>query len=168
MNWKLKSRLDLIRPDVSRTVTVQQERQKQHHDINTRQRKFSEQDPVYVRNYGRGYKWIPARIIDKSGPVSYTVISEGRKYTRRHQDQVLSRKSTRMNEPNENPKELEEEENQEPIEEAEPKRPPEEYSYQFNQPNPCGSVLNNGTVEIEDCGRSPVRNRVPPNYYGYF
>ena len=168
MNRKLKSRLDLIRPDVSRTVTVQQERQKQHHDINTRQRKFSEQDPVYVRNYGRGYKWIPARIIDKSGPVSYTVISEGRKYTRRHQDQVLSRKSTRMNEPNENPKELEEEENQEPIEEAEPKRPPEEYSYQFNQPNPCGSVLNNGTVEIEDCGRSPVRNRVPPNYYGYF
>ena len=110
MNRKLKSRLDLIRPDVSRTVTVQQERQKQHHD-NTRQRKFSAQDPVYVRNYGRGSKWIPARIINKSGPVSYTVISEGGKYTRRHQDQILNRKSTGMNEPNENPKELEEDEN---------------------------------------------------------
>ena len=166
MNRELKSRLDLMRSDVSRTVTVQQERQKQHHDINSRQKKFSLQDPVYVRNYGRGSKRIPARIIDKSGPVSYTVISEGGKYTRRYQDQILNRKSTRMNEPNENPKELEEEGNQEPNQEAEPKRPPEEYSDQSNQPNPCSSELN-GTVEIEDYGRSPVRNRIPPNYYGY-
>ena len=70
-----------------------------------------------------------------------------------------------MNEPNENPNELEEEGNQEPNQEAKPKRPPEEYRDQSNQPNPCGRELN-GTVEIEDYNRSPVRNRVPPNCYG--
>ena len=91
MNRKLKSRLDLVRPDVSRTVRSKQEKLKQQHDQHIRERNFDTEDPVYITNYGKGNKWISATIAEKTGPLSYTAVLEDGHRTRKYQDQIFQR-----------------------------------------------------------------------------
>ena len=46
-----RSLLDVVRPDLSRTVRQQQEKQMQEHDGNVKARMFKEGDQVFVRNF---------------------------------------------------------------------------------------------------------------------
>ena len=77
------SRLDLLTPDVGRRVEKKQQDQ----------RSFKVGDLVYARNYAQGEKWIPGRIEQRTGPVSFTVeLGENRK-VRRHQEQIFAREN---------------------------------------------------------------------------
>ena len=76
MNRQLKSRLDLIRPDVRSKVEQKQEEQKfYHHDRQVKERNFGLGESVAVENHSKlaSDKWIPAVVISKTGPVSYVV-----------------------------------------------------------------------------------------------
>ena len=89
---KLRSRLDLIKPDLTNQVVRKQNKQKAHHDQHARQRSFREGDSVYVKNHrdnGKG-AWLSGHISKVTGPVSYVVVVEGQEM-RCHQDHVRSR-----------------------------------------------------------------------------
>ncbi len=90
MGRTLRSRLDLLRPDVARRVEDNQSHQKRRHDGHASIRSFSEGEEVYVRNYCRGAekKWLPGRIVTCTGPVSYQVELQNGAICRRHQDQI--------------------------------------------------------------------------------
>ena len=68
---KLKSRLDLIRPDVNAKVTQKHEKQvmsEQH-----KARSFEEHDCVIIRNYSYGPKWLKGVVLSVDGLLRYAV-----------------------------------------------------------------------------------------------
>lgn len=91
MGRKLKSRLDLIKPDTGRRVRRKQEDQKSQHDVHTQKRSFKIGEPVYVTNYGRGEKWLQGTIESQTGPVSHVIRLTDNKLVKRHQDQMRRR-----------------------------------------------------------------------------
>ena len=69
LGQKLRSRLDLIKPDLTNQVVRKQNKQKAHHDQHARQRSFREGDSVYVKNHrdnGKGV-WLPGQISKVTG-----------------------------------------------------------------------------------------------------
>ncbi|XP_068723976.1 uncharacterized protein [Montipora capricornis] len=87
----LRTRLDLIRPELRHRVKTQQEAQKVHHDNTKKERQFAEGDNVLVKNFSPGPKWKKAHIASRTGPLPYTVEYEDRLVTRRHVDHLLKR-----------------------------------------------------------------------------
>ena len=84
MGRNLRSRLDLIHPDVSGRVVLKQQKQKHAHDQRAVERRFTAGDPVYVRNFGRGQPWLQGHILESTGPVSFRVELEGGQVVWRH------------------------------------------------------------------------------------
>ena len=85
---KLRSRLDLLKPNLEQKVAVKQQQQKSFHDSHCRDCTFSEGEKVFAKNYLKGKKWLPGSIIKKTGPVSYKVLLETGRIIRCHQDQI--------------------------------------------------------------------------------
>ena len=52
---------------------------------------------VYTRNYSQGDKWIPGRIEQRTGPVSFTMELNDTRKMRPHQDQIFSRENNDSN-----------------------------------------------------------------------
>ena len=92
LRWgrSLRSHLDLLRPDVSTRVHLAQSRQKKQYDQHSRTRGVKLGDAVSVRNYSRGSKWVPATIIQETGPLSGRLEQEDGMVVRRHHDQSIS------------------------------------------------------------------------------
>ncbi|KAJ8391280.1 hypothetical protein AAFF_G00090670 [Aldrovandia affinis] len=90
MNRRIRTQLDLVRPSLAGKVGLNQAKQKERHDKHARDRTFTEADAVYVRGYA-GQKWIPATLIERTGPVSWRVQTQDGKLVRRHQDQIRPR-----------------------------------------------------------------------------
>ena len=92
---KMRSRLDLLKPNIGARVMDRQSCQKYYHTTNVkndqkaRPRQFVIGDTVLVKNFSaHGEKWLPGRIIEERGPVSFTVeLSDGR-VVRRHVDHI--------------------------------------------------------------------------------
>ncbi|XP_054875417.1 uncharacterized protein K02A2.6-like [Amphiprion ocellaris] len=91
MSRRLRSALDLVRPDVKTKVLQKQLKRKENHDARSKQRGFTSGDDVLIRNYSYGPKWIPGVIQDFSGPLSYTVNVGSGQVVKRHVDQVRAR-----------------------------------------------------------------------------
>lgn len=91
LNRRLRTRLDLIRPEFRHRVEAQQRAQKEHHDNTKKERIFAEGDSVLVKNFSPGPKWKKAHIESRTGPLSYTVKCEDGVVTRRHVDYLLKR-----------------------------------------------------------------------------
>ena len=73
--------LDLLHPNTAGRV---EEKRK---DTMQGDKTFQKGEAVLVKNYGAGCKWLPGKILDTLGPVSFHVLLEdGRR--RRHQDQM--------------------------------------------------------------------------------
>ena len=89
----LRSRLDLVRPDVSARVQSKQYLQKLSHDTHSHDRKFSVGEKVYFHNYSRGPRWLPGVVEKCSGPVSLIIKSADGQSIRRHIDQIRKRHS---------------------------------------------------------------------------
>eukprot|EP00096_Caligus_rogercresseyi_P015395 TRINITY_DN783_c0_g1_i10.p1 TRINITY_DN783_c0_g1~~TRINITY_DN783_c0_g1_i10.p1 ORF type:complete len:755 (+),score=-63.82 TRINITY_DN783_c0_g1_i10:668-2932(+) len=95
---KLKSSLDMVTPipTILETVVRSQNCQKRNHDgPSPRQRPFYRNDSVMVRNYSKREeaKWVPATIIEETGPLSYKCQTDGGEVVRRHTDQIIASRS---------------------------------------------------------------------------
>ena len=92
MKRRLRSRLDLLHPEVSKKVEAKQDKQKAKHDTSQPIRKFSVNDNVLVRNQpSNNPKWIPGVIVKVTGPLSYVVqLLDGRSM-RKHVDHIIRR-----------------------------------------------------------------------------
>lgn len=96
MGRRLRTALDLFHPD-----NIQKSHEHQS-DCNANPRSLKINDKVYIRNYQSGDKWIPAKIIEITGPVSYIAETLDGNIARRHIDQIRQREvedSTCYNQP---------------------------------------------------------------------
>ena len=84
----IRTRLDILRPDISAQLTQQQATQKNTHDRCSRERQFDVGQSVLVENVRGTPKWILGTIVEKTGPISYRV-QVGDQLWRRHIDQLL-------------------------------------------------------------------------------
>ena len=92
-----RSLLDVVRPDLSKTVRQQQESQKQCHDDHATVISFEVGDTVFVRNFSPQHphsKWLFGEIRDIRRPVSYTVELHDHRVVRRQIDHICHRTST--------------------------------------------------------------------------
>ena len=94
MSRKLKSRFDLLKPNIATRVIQKQREQKDSHDSHAIGRQFQEGDSVYARDFRQGQSWLTGTIVKCLGPVSFEVeTSEGQRI-RRHQDHLRKRSQT--------------------------------------------------------------------------
>ena len=84
----LRTRLSLLRPDVSTKVQEKQASQKQNHDKKSKERQFYEGQSVLVENNKPEPKWVLGTVLEKLGDVSYRV-QVGNYIWKRHIDQLL-------------------------------------------------------------------------------
>lgn len=89
---KLRTRLDLIKP--STDIKVRHNQFTQTINKRGRERNFVPGDKVYVKNFRPGARWLPARVIEKVGRLSYRLqvsTSHGSFVWKRHQDHLRKR-----------------------------------------------------------------------------
>ena len=91
MGRKLKSRFDLLKPNIAVRVEQKQQEQKYIHDFHAVSRTFQEGDIVYARDFRQGQSWLTGTIVKCSGPVFYELKTDDGQLIRRHQDQLRKR-----------------------------------------------------------------------------
>ena len=89
MGRQLRTRLDLVIPDLSKHVQDAQSNQKHYHDQHAKCRSFVAGDRVLVRNYSGSPNWLPGTVKTVLGPVSYQVEFTDGRLCKRHLDQLL-------------------------------------------------------------------------------
>eukprot|EP00731_Ephydatia_muelleri_P025536 Em0017g619a len=88
MNRKIRTRLDLLHPDIESRVAKNVSRQKAMHDLHAKAREFLVGQRVMLRNLRDGPKWVPGVVIGRQGPLSYVVQNTGGEVWKRHVDQI--------------------------------------------------------------------------------
>ena len=86
-----RTRLDLLRPNTAERVEERQQAQKRKHDSKARERAFKKGDDVFVKNFGSGSRWLPGKIVNVTGPVSFHVELEDGRQRRCHLDHLRRR-----------------------------------------------------------------------------
>ena len=83
---QLRTRFDFLQPDVASKVSKKQEQQKRIFDTHTKDRNFNLGDYVYARNFLRHstQKWLPGKIVGRSGNVTFTVQLENNNHVKNH------------------------------------------------------------------------------------
>ena len=69
---QLRTRLDLLRPDIQATVHDTQDQQKKYHDTCTKPRYLSIRTPVMAKNFTSSPKWCSGMVIACVAPLTYT------------------------------------------------------------------------------------------------
>ena len=100
MGRRLRSRLDILHPDLSGKVEDKQWKQKLAHDNQKAPRTFEEGDAVFAEDFtASSEKWLPGVIQKVTGPLSYRIqLADGR-VVRRHVDNVRARSHGKRREP---------------------------------------------------------------------
>ena len=180
MDRKLRSRLDLLFPDLQKTVEDKQWKQKQAHDNMKQIRSFREGDQVFSEHFAsKNKKWTPGVIQQVTGPVSYQIrrLEDGR-VVRRHVDNVQLRIVIVTNEASENEKDTVDNDQESweqfiptsstvvttttsasgsSVPEASPTGPP-----------PPSVTTSSGDVNVAGAPlRRSTRQRPPPDRYGF-
>ena len=89
MHRHLKTRLQLIKPDIGGKVAAQQTKQKGIHDRHATARFFASGDAAYALHYhGNKERWVHGSIGEQSGPLSYILRLDDGSVVRRHVDQL--------------------------------------------------------------------------------
>ena len=70
MGCRLRSRLDLLQPDIEAHVYERQSKQQLYSNRHARSREFRVGEAVYVQNFGVGSKWVPGHICSFVGNVT--------------------------------------------------------------------------------------------------
>ena len=93
-NRRLRSRFDLLYPDVSKGVQAKQILQQKSRSSVQGLRNFQPDNLVYCRHFSSTKPtWVPAVIKNKTGPLTYELkLTDGR-IVRRHIDHIISRES---------------------------------------------------------------------------
>ncbi|CAG2235627.1 unnamed protein product [Mytilus edulis] len=103
MKRKLKSRLDLVFPNIEKRVQERQQKQKHYHDKKSVNRQINVGQGVFARNFAIGskIKWIPGEVIKQSGPLSFHIKLQDGRVIRRHIDHIRVRNFDCTNNENE-------------------------------------------------------------------
>ena len=90
---RIRTRLDLLIPNIAERVENRQMQQKLLHDKSNPRKTFTKGEKVFARNFGTttGQKWLPAVIEEVTGPVSFMVKLQDDRLVRRHLDHLRSR-----------------------------------------------------------------------------
>jgi len=88
LKQELHTRLDLLRPGNATKVGEKQAAQKLDHDSHAKLREYKIGANVMARNYGSGPKWESAVVVERKGPLLYTVQLDSGVIWRRHIDQL--------------------------------------------------------------------------------
>ena len=92
MGRRLRSLLDLLFPTVSQKVESKQLKQREEHDSTKPVCTFSIGDLVYVEDFTASpQKWIPGKIVEVTGPLSYCIELLDGSTVRRHVNNVIQR-----------------------------------------------------------------------------
>ncbi len=83
LHRKVRTRFDLLFPDLKSRVVSKQEDQKRQHDKHSRVRKLIPGEAVMIRDFDP--------MVNKSGPVSYRIRTDSGMVVRRHVDHVTKR-----------------------------------------------------------------------------
>ena len=89
MERNLKSRFDLLKPNLTARVEQKQQRQKHCHDTHAVLWKFQEGEEVYAHDFRPGHTWLPCKIVKCSGSVSNKVQLDNDQIVRRQSAPVL-------------------------------------------------------------------------------
>ena len=87
----VRTRLDLLKPNLQERVVAKQEVQRTSHDQHAHARSLESGQPVMVKNFRPGEMWVPGVVIKALGPVSYIVDVGSGKTWKRHIDHLKSR-----------------------------------------------------------------------------
>ena len=87
LNRRLRTRLDLMHPDLGRKVFDRQTDQKARYDKISKGREFTLGEEVLVQNFRGEPKWLDGTVTEQTGPVSYKVLV-GEQLWKRHVDQM--------------------------------------------------------------------------------
>lgn len=163
MGRRLRSRLDLLHPDLSGKVEGKQWKQKLAHDTSRTDRKFQEGDGVYAEDFSSTTeKWVPGIVQKVTGPLSYHIqLSDGR-VIRRHVDNVRSRSTE------DDVTESNAEQSTEDISpalqgvEIEPEPDPE-----ATRVPPAEIRVSIAPTPVTTTVRRSNRAKLPPSYYGH-
>ena len=89
----LRTRFDLLRPDLHADLSRKQERRAAHYEKEGKMHEFAEGEPIFARFYQGATKWRAGTIMRRTGPVSYEV-QIGDQIQSRHASQLHKRLAT--------------------------------------------------------------------------
>jgi len=125
MGRRLRSCLDVLKPDLTETVQGKQLKQKLLRDNGKSFRKFSEGDPVYIEDFSHAKpKWVSGTIQKPTGPASYSIILSDGNIVKRYVDNIKVRYNATANEPNESEFDLPFQSEPEPTKNTQPANTP--------------------------------------------
>jgi len=153
MKRRLRTKMDLLYPDVGKRVTQQQEKQKDTHDNSKALRTFKDGDLVYAENFNSSPRWIPATVIKSNGPLSYLVKTSDGREMRRHVDNLRARYENTKNSGSNT------------FDSFDPLVFPDVPDSVVDSPPPSPPVTQQSEPEHSELRRS-TRTRQPPDYYG--
>lgn len=90
---RIRTRLDIIKPDRERQVIKSQQRQLA--SAPGENRAVGKGEEVWYRQYLKGEKWVAGRVIDELGSCDYKVVGKDGETVHRHIDQIRKRPSGR-------------------------------------------------------------------------
>ena len=136
---QIRTRLQLLKPDISHHVMGKQEKQKQFRDHSRKDRLF---EAVYTRNFGKGEKWFKGRVVELIGSAMVKVELEDHSIVRRHLDQTRRRKESSNDYPT--------------VVSSQPIQQP---------PSTGDELVTEENTDGVTSHRYPSRNRKPPDHY---
>ena len=86
MGRRPRSYLDILKPNISDRVSINQERQKEGHDRGTVHRSYAVGDAVWVRSFSQGPTWIAGEVVKYKGQCSLIVKLTDGHVVHRHLD----------------------------------------------------------------------------------
>ena len=94
---QLRTRLDLVKPNVEQRVEEKQAKQKERHDKRAKPHAFQVDNKVFVKNTLGNRRWIPVTVTAVTGLVSYHVKLDSGRVRKCHRDQLHSRETVSEN-----------------------------------------------------------------------
>jgi len=88
MNRALRTRLDLIQPNLEGSVTKAQGMQKAHHDTKAKETRYLIGQSVMAKNFRNGPKWLPGVIVEQLGTLTFLVQLDNGMFWKRHVEQL--------------------------------------------------------------------------------
>ena len=95
----IRTRFDLMKPDLEGTISKKQAEQVIHHDQHAKEKQFQIKGKVMVKNFRSDPTWVSGVIIQKLAPLIYLVEVQGGMKWKRHVDHIKSLGSKEINEP---------------------------------------------------------------------
>ena len=87
----VKTKLDLLHPNLQGKVQKQQSQMNMNHDKKADGRTVAVGDTVNVKNFSHGPKWMPGVVVKVTGPVSHEVLLSDERVVRRYVNQIQRR-----------------------------------------------------------------------------